>query len=226
MSQTVTSRDVWVVVPAFNETHYLPKVLRKLRRQRRHFIVVDDGSHDSTAEVARTFTSHVISHRINLGKGAALRTGCDYVFQHCHAKAVVLMDGDDQHDAAELEQFIRALQGKNSVVFGARSINTAMPLVRSFWNKFASLLVRVFFGTYIPDIPSGYKAFTRQAYQQLCWTSQGYTVEMEIAARVAKYRLPFTVVPIRTIYHDYSKGMTLLDVASIFTNMLNWKVSL
>ncbi len=58
------------------------------------------------------------------------------------------------------------------------------------------------------------------------WRSAGYTVEMELAARVAKYKLHFSTVPVKTIYHDFDKGMTMLHTVTIIGSLFNWRISL
>lgn len=218
--------NVWLIIPAYNEQQYLAKVLAKVKRITPYFVVVDDGSSDESAQIARRFTSHVLTHRINLGKGAALKTGCDYAFGYLDAQGVVFIDSDDQHDPAEVNLFYQALSNKAQVVFGERAMNSSMPLARIMGNRLASFLVMFLFGSYLPDIPSGFKALSKQAYEQVRWQASGYDVELEIAARVAKNRLAVTVVPISTIYHDFSRGMTLLDVVQVVVKLINLKVAL
>jgi hypothetical protein len=117
------------------------------------------------------------------------------------------------------------MQRGNEVVFGIRDLHE-MPVLRRTANLFASVLVWLFFGMYLPDIPSGYKAFTRSAYQFLAWQSSGYSVEMEIAVRMARYRLPHSYITIPTIYHDMARGMTMLDVLSMIGQVASWRFTL
>jgi hypothetical protein len=101
-----------------------------------------------------------------------------------------------------------------------------MPLIRIMLNRLASLVIYFLFGAYVPDIPSGYKAMTKKAYKKLAWDSTDYSVEMELAARTAKYKLPFVAIPIKTIYHDLERGMTIIDTLRMITKILSWRVSL
>jgi len=218
--------NTWLVIPAFNEDRYLLKVLRKVAEYTHNIIVVDDGSDDHTSKVASSSAAYTLSHQVNLGKGAALKTGCDFAFNSLDAQAVILMDADDQHDPAELPLFFGELGRGAAVVLGVREVSAKMPKMRSLTNGMASKLIEAIFGQYIPDIPSGYKAFTKQSYQVLRWHATDYAVEMEIAARIAKHRLQFSVVCIKTIYHDMNKGMTMLDVPQMVVQLLNWRVTL
>jgi len=217
--------NVWVIIPGFNEEKYIERVLKKVGKQSNNFIVVDDGSLDKMATIAKKYTNHVLCHSINLGKGAALKTGCEYAFTNLNADAVIFMDSDDQHDPEELPLFQQAL--KNSeVVFGVRAFDENMPLIRIIGNRLASAVVLLLFGAYIPDIPSGFKALSKKAYKKLAWSANDYAVEMEIAARTAKYKIPFSIIQIKTIYHDFDRGMTILDTLRMIGKIISWRISL
>jgi len=215
----------WVIIPAFNEAKTLSVVLEKLNKSRVAYVVVDDGSSDATFEIAKKYTTHALQHKINLGKGAALKTGCEYAFTRLNADGVIFFDADDQHEVAEIALFEHALQ-EHDVVFGVRSFDEHMPLIRIMLNRVASFFLMVLFGTYIPDIPSGFKALSKKAYKKVSWNSTDYAVEMEIAARVAKAKLDFVTVPITTIYHELDRGMTFIDTLRILLRALSWRISL
>lgn len=217
--------NTWIVIPGLNEEKYIGTVLEKVSKQTKNIIVVDDGSHDKMPKIARSFTPHVVCHSINLGKGAALKTGCEYAFNTLKADAVIFMDSDDQHDPEELPLFIDALK-KSDVVFGVRSFDEKMPLFRIMMNRLASAVIFFLFGEYVPDIPSGYKALSKHAYPKLAWESTDYAVEMELAARTAKHKIQFTTVPVKTIYHDFERGMTILDSLRMITKILSWRITL
>lgn len=226
MNPQFSNQDIWVIIPAFNEEIYIESVLQKVANYTNNIIVVDDGSSDQTFLRASKLVKHAVKHPINLGKGAALKTGCELAFFQLHAQAVIFLDGDDQHDPAELNLFMTALKQGHQIIFGERKTGSEMPLLRIIGNRFASFLLYFLFGMYIPDIPSGFKALTNQAYQKVKWSSRDYSVEMEIAVRVAKQKLPFKTVQIATIYHDLDRGMTFLDVLKMSTQMLTWRFSI
>lgn len=215
----------WVIIPAYNEAKSLGFVLKHLNQLHIQYLVVDDGSKDATATIAKEHTTHVLHHKINLGKGAALKTGCEYVFNQLKAEGVIFFDADNQHDVAEIALFIEALR-KHDVVFGIRSFDAKMPLIRIMLNRMASVFLLLLFGSYIPDIPSGFKALSKKAYKKVCWNSTDYAVEMEIAARVAKTKLNYTTVPITTIYHQLDRGLTLIDTLKVLVQALSWRISL
>src|SRR3989344_1556276 len=153
---SVHLNNTWIIIPAYNEAVYLATVLKKTKKITKQIVVVDDGSTDQTAKIAHRFTPHVLRHELNLGKGAALKTGCDCAFKYLGARAVVMLDSDDQHDPREILNFISQLQHRARVVFGERQMGSEMPFIRIFFNRLASFAVWAVFGSYIPDIPSGY----------------------------------------------------------------------
>jgi glycosyltransferase involved in cell wall biosynthesis len=217
---------IWVIIPALNEAKYLDKVLSKVKKYTPNIIFVDDGSSDDSTSIARKYTPHVLTHKVNLGKGAALKTGTEYAFGELGADAIVIMDADSQHNPKELPHFFAKLKKGNQVVLGTRDINQKMPYIRAQWNRSVSFLIWLFFGVYIHDIPCGYKAFTKRAYKLLKWQSNNYAVEMEIAARIGKYKLEFVTLPIETIYQDTDRGMTMLHAVGMMGQVINWRLSL
>lgn len=220
-----------LVVPGLNEEKYLADVFSAVQPYRKKHLIhevifVDDGSTDSTAAIAKKHTDHVLQHEINLGKGAALLTGCLYAFDELKADAVLFMDADNQHNPAEIPHFVEQLESGADLVFGVRKFGADMPLLRFLGNKCASVFLAFLFGEYIPDIPSGYKALTKKGFKNVRWTATGYEVEAEIAVRTARSKLPFSIIEIETIYHDTNKGMTLLDALRIGKKLLQWKLEL
>src|SRR3990167_7704891 len=152
---------IFIVIPAFNEETRIGKVLSELRTRGFDFVVVDDGSKDKTSQVAKKYTPYVLRHSINLGKGAALKTGCLAAFK-LGAEAVIIMDSDGQHKASDLPKFVKALK-RCAVVLGRRNLEK-IPLVRGAGNKLISFLVKFLFGIEVEDVLCGFKAFTKRAF--------------------------------------------------------------
>lgn len=201
-----------IIIPCYNEARHLTKVLTQLNQVNKidSVIVIDDGSTDETFTIAKKNATHALRHQFNLGKGSALKTGCVFAFDHLGSDYVILMDADEQHSVDDLPSFISEIHHKKSLILGVRSYK-GMPKQVAFFNKFVSLLIALVTGKYIPDIPSGYKAFSHSAYKQLEWQASGYEVELEMAWKIAHKRLPFVKVPIETIYPNYVRGMSIID---------------
>lgn len=224
MTHASDKSKIWVIIPAYNEEKYLNTVLKKLKKEWPNFVVVDDGSSDETVMIAKRHTKHVLSHAVNLGKGAAMKTGCEYVFTQPDARGVIFFDADDQHDPKLIPVMAEKLL-HYPVVLGVRAFNNQMPFIKIFFNRLASIITLLFFGQYIPDIPSGFKALNKKAYRTVKWRSRDYLVEMEIAAKVAQHNIPFATISIPTIYLDLDRGMTVLDILHMAGKIVSWKVS-
>lgn len=206
-----------IVIPCHNEARHLKKILLKLNQLKNihAVIVVDDGSTDDTFTIAKKLTCYAFHHQFNLGKGSALKTGCVFAFEHLNSDYVILMDADEQHSVADLPLFLTKINRGKTLILGVRSF-VGMPKQVAFFNKFISLLIALATGKYIPDIPSGYKAFDQSIYKQLKWQASGYEVELEMAWKIAHKKLQFSTVPIKTIYPNYVRGMSILDGIKAF----------
>jgi glycosyltransferase involved in cell wall biosynthesis len=218
--------NIFIVIPAYNEGSRIGNVLKKVLSYKLPVIVVDDGSKDTTFEVAsKQKQITVLKHRTNLGKGAALKTGCDAAFK-LGAAAVIIMDSDGQHKVSDLPQFIEALRTrKYDVIFGSRNLSMGVPLVRYLGNKFASLLISILFGIYVSDLICGYRAFTKNGYQMMDWQSSGYGVETEMVIKTGKHQLRYCEVTVETVYLDKFKGVTVIDAFSILFSVFRWRLS-
>lgn len=216
----------YVVIPAYNEAKNIGDVLRQIVRTSIGVIVVDDGSRDDTAYQATKICPIVLTHPINLGKGAAMKTGCEYAFNILHADGVIFMDSDGQHHPHEISKFVAELDKSHDLVFGVRTFNRRMPKSRQLANKALSRIIALTFGAYIPDILSGFKAVSRNGYAKIIWDAQGYDVETEIAAHTAAHKLDFVTIPISTIYNSLDRGMTATDALAILPKLIEWRLRL
>jgi glycosyltransferase involved in cell wall biosynthesis len=223
--------NIYIVIPTFNEERHIKNVLKDVAKHKLPIIVVNDGSTDATADILSPSTIHnsqiiTLTHRVNLGKGAAMKTGAEAAFSR-GADAVVFMDSDGQHKASDLPKFIKALEsGKYGIIFGSRVLSHGVPLVRFLGNKFASILISVLFGIYVSDLICGYRAITRISYEKIKWESAGYAVETEMAIKTAKYGIKYCEVPVETVYLDNVKGVTILDAFNIFANVIAWRIKI
>lgn len=213
-------------MPGFNEEKYIKTILGKTKAITKNIVFVDDGSSDKTYQIACKQVKHTLKHKINLGKGAAMKTGCEYAFSELGASNVIMMDSDDQHDPKELSLFFKKIKNGDKLIFGIRKIDKTMPIFKRLANRALSYLLLILFGRFIPDIPSGYKAFSKTVYRQISWGASGYEVEAEIAARSARYKIPFSTVCISTIYHDMNKGMSFLDALKLASPIFSWRLTL
>lgn len=219
---------IYVIIPAYNEASRIALVLEDIRKINIPVIVVDDGSRDNTFEIAEKYKKKiknliVLKHKINLGKGAALKTGCEAAFK-LGAEGIIMMDSDGQHKVSDIPRFAGEINSnKHSIVFGSRNLSLDSPFIRFTGNKIASAIVSLLFGIYVSDLICGYRAFTKRAYKKIYWQSSGYGVETEMVINIGKQGLKYCEIPIETVYYDKFKGVTILDALTILFSVLKWR---
>ncbi|MCX6996109.1 MAG: glycosyltransferase family 2 protein [Kiritimatiellaeota bacterium] len=193
--------NVGVIIPAFQEAAAIQGVVRAIRAQGLAVVVVDDGSADATAAEAEKGGAIVLRHARNQGKGVALRTGFAYARQHGYA-AVITLDGDGQHDPADLPALLAAYaRGGADVLVGNRMTDVArMPRIRRWTNRFMSWLLSRMMGQTVPDTQCGYRLFRCDVLPELPLTAERYAAESEILLEAARRGLRIGAVPVKTIY--------------------------
>jgi glycosyltransferase involved in cell wall biosynthesis len=188
------------LIPAHDEAPRIGPVVVAARKQL-HVIVVDDGSADSTAERAREAGAEVIEQRPNQGKGMALRTGFRQALAE-DAEAILTLDGDGQHDPAEIPQFLEAWSAdpRPDLVIGRRSFRS-MPPARRMSNELGGRAFSWAVGRPIPDNQSGYRLVSRRlAEATLASDEPGFAFEVEQITTCIRMGGTIAWVPIRTIY--------------------------
>jgi glycosyltransferase involved in cell wall biosynthesis len=188
------------LIPGYNEA---PRIGGVIRATLEHLpvVVVDDGSSDGTADVAREAGATVIEQRPNQGKGAALRAG----FRHAidtGADAILTLDADGQHDPREIPRFVEAAAAAPppDLVVGRRNFR-AMPPVRRLSNELGRIAFSWAVGEQIPDNQSGYRLVSRRlAEATLASDEHGFAFEVEQITTCIRMGGAIAWVPIRTIY--------------------------
>jgi len=158
---------ILIIIPAYNEGKGIGKVLHHVREMNPDYdvVVVNDGSRDNTAHVARAAGAVVVSHPFNLGYGVAIQTGYKYALSKGYDFAVQ-MDGDGQHDPAFIPQVLApVMAGETDFALGSRFLKTesyAPSLTRRAGMIFFRWIISVLIRTRITDSTSGYQAFNRK----------------------------------------------------------------
>ena len=196
------------MIPAHDEAPRVGPVVRGAL-QALPVVVVDDGSGDETADVARRAGATVLVQRPNQGKGAALRAGFRYALE-LGAEAVVTLDADGQHDPAEIPSLLAArLAGGDGddasaaeLVIGQRRF-AEMPPVRRLSNSIGTVALSAALGHWVPDNQSGYRVIGRRLMRaMLASRDDGFAFEVEMIAVCLREGWPIAWAPIRTIYGE------------------------
>jgi glycosyltransferase involved in cell wall biosynthesis len=215
--------DDWVIIAAYNEENNILSTIRDVLKHAQNIIVVDDGSKDNTYKIAHDLVPFVLKHVFNMGKGAALKTGCDFALKK-GAKNMFVIDGDGQHDPVKLPLFKEELKN-NQIVFGYRSFSKDMPLILRCGNLFINKITYLLYGLNLRDTQCGYRAFTSETYHKIKWSAQDYSMESEMIKNAGKHRLSYAQIPIETIYSDKYKGTTVVDGIKIVARLLMWRIT-
>jgi len=208
-----------VVIPAYNEERFIGSVVLKVLQFVETVIVVDDGSTDSTREIAQAAGAVVIVHDQNSGKGRALNTGFSKAREY-DPEVVVTLDGDWQHMPEQIEQIAAPiLKGDADIVVGSRYLSgeSDVPAARVLGHWGFNALTNILSGVSLTDSQSGYRAFSPRAVAELSFSSRSFSVESEMQFLAHSHEYKVVEVPIVIRYNDKPKrsvlkhGFTVLD---------------
>lgn len=202
-----------VLIPSYNEAKTVGGIIRELLDKGLSSCVIDDGSTDDTASIAKSSGAIVLRHDKNMGKGASLREGFKYVLKEDFAAALI-MDGDGQHETSDIDNFFKKMEDTDAdIVIGNRMSDTSsMPLVRNITNKFMSCVISKLCGRKIPDTQCGFKLIKRNVLEDINLESSNYEIESEILIKAAKKGFKIYSVPIKTVYKgEMSKINPIID---------------
>lgn len=200
-----------VVIPAYNESKSIGRVIRDLfKHGYKEILVVDDGSSDNTAEVASVAGAHVLRHEINRGQGAALQTGNEYALSR-GADIVVHFDADGQFDAADIAPAIEFLHINNlDAVLGSRflRIDNQIPFFKKYFIFPISRVVNnLIIGKKLTDIHNGFRILTTVALSRIEITQNRMAHATEIVRQLVDKNILFKEFPVRVTYHEYGQGI-------------------
>lgn len=218
----------WIVVPAFREAGSIGDVVAALVEQGWRVVVVDDGSDDATAVVARDAGAWVLRHPVNLGQGAALRTGFAFALQRPETAYVVTFDADGQHDMGAIGRLlVPVVDGSADVALGSRFLTASgapvgIPPLRRAMLHAATWLARRTTGLVLTDTHNGMRAFSRRALELMVLEQDRMAHASEMLAQIAGLQLRYREVPVRVTYTAYSlaKGQRMLDAISVLWDLL------
>lgn len=199
---------IWFVVPAYNEGSSVGEVVRRVRARYPKVVVVDDGSADATAQVARDAGAVVLVHVLNRGQGAALKTGMDYALS-VGADIVVTFDSDGQHRLEDVQSMIDLVaQGKCDVALGSRFLNheTQVPFMRKVTLKLGVLFTRLVSRIRVTDTHNGLRVLSRKAAAAIHIKQDRMAHASEILDEIARLKLRFIECPTQILYTDYSRA--------------------
>lgn len=214
-----------VVMPVFNEENFLAQIVRQVQAVdlgdlERELIMVDDCSTDGSLAIAQAMEGltsvdeglkpfdrpiRLYRHPVNMGKGAALRTG----FAQAQGDLIIIQDADLEYDPEDYLKLLAPVQkGKAEVVYGSRFTGERRNMFFHHWlgNRFLTLVTNVLFNTTLSDMETCYKLFTRESMQGITIKSDRFNFEPEITAKILKKGIRIYEVPISYTGREFDEG--------------------
>ena len=186
-----------VLMPVFNEEAGLEMILQRVSAVDipKEIIVVDDCSQDGTAGILRRIDLpelRVISHQVNMGKGAAIRTA----LEAANGDIVVIQDADLEYDPQDYLRLVEPIvAGRAQVVFGVRSLAAQKPLLHA-GNQLLTGIANLLYGLHLHDMETCYKVMTAEIARSLHIECNRFDLEPEITAKIARLGYAIWEVPI------------------------------
>ncbi|HVC68517.1 MAG TPA: glycosyltransferase family 2 protein [Acidimicrobiales bacterium] len=201
-----------VIVPVYNERVTVAEIIRRIRAVDVpvdvEVIVVDDGSSDGTDKVLSALadsTVRVLTHPVNQGKGAAIRTGMGVA----RGDLLLIQDADLEYDPEDWPRLLQPiLRGKARVVYGSRFTGERINMLPLHWigNRFLSLVTNLLYSSTMSDMETCYKLFDRQVLDGLTIESDRFDFEPEITAKILRRGFRIYEVPISYAGRELSEG--------------------
>ena len=195
---------ITIGLPAYNEEKNIASVITKLKKITDSIIVCDDGSSDMTSEISKNLGAVVISHKKNMGYGAALRT----IFQksvELDSDILVTFDADGQHRIEDINKILQPLENNEAdVVIGSRFLDneSKIPNYRKIGIKVITKVTNASLKKKLTDSQSGFRAYNKQALTQISPSEMGMGISTEILIKASSKGLRIAEIPITVLYHD------------------------
>ena len=217
--------DAWLLIPLYNEGPVIGKVIGEAKRSFPNVVCVDDGSSDDSADQAEAAGAVVVRHPINLGQGAALQTGIDYVVSQTDGGYLVTFDADGQHQVSDAAAMVSTARDQGlAAVFGSRFLDGRTD---TGWLKRQVLRVAVTMtnwssGLTLTDAHNGLRVIRRDLAERLDLTQNRMAHASEIVDQIGDSGLPWAEYPVHVLYTDYSrsKGQSVFNSVNILTELL------
>lgn len=215
----------WIVVPLYNEASVIARVVDGLLPHFPNVVCVDDGSVDSSPDVARYAGAHVVQHPINLGQGAALQTGLEYALSHTECEYIVTFDADGQHRVEDaLAMVAKARAERMAIIFGSRFLDdrTNPGWLKRVILKTAVWVTNLTTSVKLTDAHNGLRVIRRDAAERIQLKQDRMAHATEIVLQLGGTGLPWAEHPVELLYTDYSKakGQSVLNAVNILVDLI------
>lgn len=208
--KTISKDLIFCIIPAYNESGKIAKVVQDVKNVLDNIVVIDDGSSDNTGDIAEENGAIVLKHIVNRGQGAALQTGNEYALEN-GAEIIVHFDGDDQFEFNEIEKIIEPLVNERcDIVFGSRflDIKHSLPAFKKYIiYPIARMVNRIFVGSSLSDPQNGFRAMSRKTANIIKIKNDGMAHNSEIQYKAYLNKLAIEEVPVTVKYSQFGQGI-------------------
>lgn len=217
----LTLQNFLVILPAYNESRFIERLVNDLRALSVPLLVVDDGSSDGTGELAEAAGATVIRMDGNKGKGFALAAGFEYAWEGGY-DAVVTMDSDGQHDPRDVMRFFDVYNRTGiPVLVGNRIFDRKrMPWIRRVTNDRMSHMLNRRMKQYIADTQNGFRLYQTDVINMVRSESTGFAAESEILLKLDEIGIRMGSVPVAAIYGSEKSHIRPLHDTQLFFAMM------
>ncbi len=194
--------ELAAAIPAYQAEPWIADVVHQTRAVMPRVLVVDDGSDDRTAALALAAGAEVVSHGVNRGKGAALRTAFTNLFADGHP-GVVTLDADGQHLAEEIPKLLAAFDAGADLVLGTRDhLFASMSPLRRTSNRLSSRAISFAAGKPVPDVQTGFRVYRARLIDSVGFPEDRFEAESAVLVRAARRGFAVVGVPVRLAVVD------------------------
>ena len=192
-----------MVIPCLNEAESIERVVIAARRFVQSVFVIDDGSRDGTAAIAKRAGAEVLRHEFPCGKGAALQTGWAHA-KKCGFQWALTMDGDGQHAVEDIPKFFEAVEQTGATLVAGNRMGhpQGMPRVRRFVNRWMSSRISALAGIRLPDSQCGFRLMNLETWAALPVKAAHFEIESDVLLAFARSGEAIEFVPIAVIYKE------------------------
>jgi len=216
---------ICALIPAFNEAPHIAGVVEGARKHLDSVVVIDDGSSDGTAELARSAGAVCLESPGNCGKASALHLGIAHARAHDFTH-IITMDGDGQHLPEDIPSLLRVARETDAdLVIGARPFDRAlMPRARFYSNTIGSRWASALVGRPIKDSQSGFRLFRLESLCRAKLRSRRYEFEMEALIKLGRMGCTIAHAPIHMVY-EYGQSRSKMKPIRDTINICLWSVA-
>ena len=217
--------NIYVLIPVFNEEKVIKEIILELKKSFKYIITVNDGSFDDSKKILENLNVILLNHPINLGQGAAIKTGLDYINRYTDADALITFDADGQHSIDDAINFAEEIsKTEKDIIFGSRFIedDSNVPIFKKIILKTATLLTNILLSVKLTDTHNGLKAIKTKVLDKIEISIDSYAFETELILEVAKKKIKYMELPTSIQYSEYSKqkGQSILNSIRIFEDII------